>query len=76
MISGKYYKAVKVNGVKYDLHRLIAEQKIGRKLKPNEGYTFYAGFYKQINDDAFAEGELEKLKFCPSCGKRLEAQHE
>lgn len=36
MISGKYYKAVKVNGVKYDLHRLIAEQKIGRKLKPNE----------------------------------------
>ena len=47
-----------------------------KELYPKEGYTFYAGFYKQINDDAFAEGELEKLKFCPSCGRRLEAQHE
>jgi hypothetical protein len=46
----------------------------GEKLYPKEGYTFYAGFYKQINDDAFAEGELEKLKFCPSCGKRLEVE--
>lgn len=44
------------------------------KLYPKEGYTFYAGFYKQINVDAFDEGELEKLKFCPSCGKRLEVE--
>lgn len=32
----EYYKAVKVNGKKYDLHRLIAERKLGRSLKPNE----------------------------------------
>lgn len=47
-----------------------------KELYPKEGYTFYAGFYKQINVDAFAEGELEKLKFCPSCGRRLEVGHE
>lgn len=47
-----------------------------KELYPKEGYTFYAGFYKQINVDAFAEGELEKLKFCPSCGKRLEEHND
>jgi len=36
MISGKYYKAVKIDGEKRDLHRVIAEQRLGRKLKPNE----------------------------------------
>lgn len=36
MISGKYYIGVKINGKKYDIHRLIAQKKIGRPLAHNE----------------------------------------
>jgi len=36
MRSGKYYQAVTINGIKHDLHRIIAEQKIGRPLTDDE----------------------------------------
>lgn len=36
METKKYYKAIKVNGIKRDYHRYIAEQKAGRRLRTNE----------------------------------------
>jgi DNA-binding NarL/FixJ family response regulator len=36
MRSGKYYQAIKHNGQKRDLHRVIAEQKLGRPLGTDE----------------------------------------
>lgn len=36
MISGKYYIGVKIGGKKYDIHRLIAQEKIGRPLARDE----------------------------------------
>lgn len=36
MRSGKYYQGVKVNGIKYDVHRIVAEEKIGRPLERGE----------------------------------------
>ena len=51
MRSGKYYQAVKIGGVKHDLHRLIAEQTIGRPLTSNEVVHHIDG-NKQNNDPA------------------------
>jgi hypothetical protein len=42
------------------------------KLYPKEGYAFYAGFSKQVDVDAFDEGEVEKISYCPMCGRKLE----
>lgn len=35
-MSENKYKAVKRNGKKYDEHRLIMEEYLGRKLRPDE----------------------------------------
>lgn len=35
-MSGYEYKAVKIDGKKYDEHRLVAEEMLGRKLRPDE----------------------------------------
>lgn len=43
---------------------------------PKEGYAFYAGFSKQIDVDAFEEIETDEIKYCPMCGRRLEATNE
>ena len=32
----KYYKGVKIDGIKHDYHRLVMEEKLGRKLQSNE----------------------------------------
>ena len=42
------------------------------KLYPKEGYAFYAGFSKQVDVDAFDEDEVEKISYCPMCGRKLE----
>ena len=42
-----------------------------RKLYPKEGYTFYSGYYKQIDVDVFDEREVDRLRFCPMCGRPL-----
>jgi hypothetical protein len=45
-----------------------------KTLYPKEGYTFYVGFSKQIDVDAFDEIETDEIKYCPMCGKRLEVE--
>lgn len=42
------------------------------KLYPKEGYVFYAGFSKQVDVDTFDEDEVEKISYCPMCGRKLE----
>jgi len=43
------YMAIKINGVKHDLHRVIVENKIGRKLRKNES-VHHADGNKHNND--------------------------
>lgn len=45
------YKAVKVNGQKMDLHRLIVERRIGRKLSFNEVVHHVDGDSRNNNSD-------------------------
>ena len=35
------------------------------------GFTFYAGYVKKIKEDEFDEFEIEKLNYCPICGRKL-----
>lgn len=44
----------------------------GEKLYPKEDYVFYAGFSKQVDVDTFDEDEVEKISYCPMCGRKLE----
>lgn len=47
-----------------------------KTLYPKEGYAFYAGFSKQIDVDDFDEIEIDEIKYCPICSRRLEVGHE
>jgi len=47
-----------------------------KTLYPKEGYAFYAGFSKQIDVDDFDEIEIDEIKYCPICSRRLEVEHE
>ena len=42
-----------------------------KTLYPKDGYLFYAGYSKQIAPDDFHEEEIEDIKICPMCGRRL-----
>ncbi len=48
------YKAIKINGIKHDYHRLVAEAKLGRKLEETEAVHHIDG-NKHNNDPANLE---------------------
>ena len=49
--SGKYYRGIKINGVKHDVHRHIVETMLGRTLKSNEVVHHINGNKQDNNPD-------------------------
>ena len=45
------YLAIKINGTKHDLHRVIVENKLGRKLRKNESVHHIDGNKHNNNPD-------------------------
>lgn len=45
-------------------------------LYPRDNDVFYAGYSEQIEVDKFNELEIDKIHFCPQCGRKLEVSND
>ena len=60
-----------------ELCEFCGSQDLGdKRLFPKIGYQFYAEYSKQEDVDDFDEIEIDEIKYCPMCGRRLGVEHE